>query len=952
MELKDWGLSQLGMDIWAKKYQNNGESFEEWLDRVSGGDEDVKQLIVDKKFLFGGRILASRGVTDRKVTYSNCYVLPEVEDSIEGIYETCRDLAKTFSRGGGCGIQISKLRPNGAPVNNAARTTTGPVSFMSTFSQVSETIAQNGRRGALMISMDCNHPDIEEFIDAKNNIDELNGCNISVQCDGEFIKNSPLMHKLAVNNWNVGEPGILYWDNINSNTLMSEYIKNGEFSFAGVNPCVTGDTLVQTIEGPKPIKDLVGTQPYVYCMNDEGKLIIKQATKVWKTRKNAQLVEVDFNRGKIICTPDHKIYTRNRGWVEAKDLQPKDKLNGLGFSKGNEIDERIKLTSDTKYYKHHRFIMEQMGIDIKNKDVHHKDGNHLNNIFSNLEVLNHNDHSVVTNIGHKCNCPQDPMTGKFICKECKCKPNKTDFVNIKNAGKNFIVKKVTKLDYTEDVYDLTVPEVHNFIANNIVIHNCAEQPLPAGGSCLLGAINLSEFVLSPFTENAAFDIPGFKKAVRIAVRALNDVLDEGLELHPLEIQRKTVSEWRQIGLGIMGFADMLIKIGIAYGSEESLRMIDIIGKHMNEAGLLASAELAEEKGSFDKFDPEWILDSEFMKHINKNVAYTVSEKGLRNSQLFTIAPTGTISTMLGVSGGVEPIFDVEYTRTTKSLHGEDKTYKVVTPIVEQCMEVKGLTEYPKEVQWSKTINPFNRVDVQAQWQIYIDASISSTVNLPQKTTVEEVEELYRYAYDTGCKGLTIFRDGCARTAILNSGSAKEEPKEEVVEDKRLDTIMPITRADMGDRLEGATYVRTTACGKLYITINTNSKGELVEVFIDPSKSGGCLANVEVIGRLCSSMLRAGVAVEAVIDSAKGVKCSSCARSKKKVDGLSCGDIVAKAIETEYNYRKGKKITKKTEKNEEKVEKNEEKAKCPECGAELSFTGGCNICPECGFSRCD
>ena len=167
--------------------------------------------------------------------------------------------------------------------------------------------------------------------------------------------------------------------------------------------------------------------------------------------------------------------------------------------------------------------------------------------------------------------------------------------------------------------------------------------------------------------------------------------------------------------------------------------------------------------------------------------------------------------------------------------------------------------------------------------------------------------------------------------------------------------MPITRADMGDRLEGATYVRTTACGKLYITINTNSKGELVEVFIDPSKSGGCLANVEVIGRLCSSMLRAGVAVEAVIDSAKGVKCSSCARSKKKVDGLSCGDIVAKAIETEYNYRKGKKNTKKVEKITEKVEKIEEKieiAKCPNCGADLSYTGGCITCFDCGYSKCD
>ncbi len=400
---------------------------------------------------------------------------------------------------------------------------------------------------------------------------------------------------------------------------------------------------------------------------------------------------------------------------------------------------------------------------------------------------------------------------------------------------------------------------------------------------------------------------------------------------------------------------MLIKCGVAYGSEESLAAIDEIGQAMNEAGILASAELAEEKGSFSKFDTEFILDSKFMEHItNFDVIDAIYDQGLRNSQLFTIAPTGSISTMLGVSGGVEPLFDVEYYRTTKSLHGEDKTYKVTAPIVEQCLKAKNWKEgyYPSEIQWSKTINPFARVDVQAQWQIYIDASISSTVNLPQKTTVEEVEELYRYAYDTGCKGLTIFRDGCARAAILNSAPEKQE---EEPQESKLDSIQPITRADMGDRLEGATYVRQTACGKLYVTINANEKGELVEVFIDPSKSGGCLANVEVIGRLCSTMLRAGVAVEAVIDSAKGVKCSSCARSKKKVDGLSCGDIVAKAIQTEYEYRKGKNI--KPQNGIAKPinthpTKEGNKAKCPECGAELSNTGGCNICSSCGYSKCD
>ena len=237
-------------------------------------------------------------------------------------------------------------------------------------------------------------------------------------------------------------------------------------------------------------------------------------------------------------------------------------------------------------------------------------------------------------------------------------------------------------------------------------------------------------------------------------------------------------------------------------------------------------------------------------------------------------------------------------------------------------------------------------------QVYIVASISSTVNLPNSTTVEEVEKLYRYAYDTGCKGLTIFRDGCARTAILNSTPEKQE---EQPQESKLDSIHPITRADMGDRLEGATYVRQTACGKLYVTINANEKGELVEVFIDPSKSGGCLANVEVIGKLRSTMLRAGVAVEAVIDSAKGVKCSSCARSKKKVDGLSCGDIVAKAIQTEYEYRKSESA--KPQNGIAKPinippSKDDNKAKCPECGAELSNTGGCNICPSCGYSKCD
>lgn len=723
MKINEWLDSQLGIDIWTKKYQQNGETFDEWIDRVSGGNEDVAQLIREKKFLFGGRILASRGITDRKVTYSNCYVLPQVEDSIEGIYDTAKHLARTFSYGGGVGIDISNLRAKGMPVNNAAKTTSGAVSFMETFSQVSSVIGQEGRRGALMISMDCNHDDIEEFIDAKRNTDKLEGCNISIRCDNQFMKDSQckdygqrrLMMKLAENNWDYAEPGILFWDNINEYNLLSEYIKAGEFEYAGVNPC-------------------------------------------------------------------------------------------------------------------------------------------------------------------------------------------------------------------------------------------AEEPLPAGGSCLLGAINLSEFVVAPFTDHAAFDIPAFREAVRIAVIALNEVLDEGLPLHPLEIQRQTVADWRQIGLGIMGFADMLIKLGIPYGSKESLMAIDVIGKHMNEAGINTSVDLAVKKGSFPKFDADKILKSKFMEHMSQATKCNVTA-GLRNSQLFTIAPTGTISTMLGVSGGVEPLFDIEFTRTTKSLHGEDVTYKVKMPIVEKCLKAKKLdvaSSLPEEIVWSKTIDPISRVDVQAKWQEYIDASISSTVNLPESATVQDVFDLYQHAWFVGCKGLTIFRDGCARTAILNS-TTKEE-KEEPVE-KTVNTV----NTDIKNCIAKGTKL-STGCGSLWITCYFHKEtGQLCHIFLDKGSTGGCNSFMNGLSRMISLAGKKGASIDDIIEQLNStIACPSYAVAKATKNGISpgkgCPSAIGKAI---------KKLSKEFKKEylaptTNIVYKDEEIeiAKCPKCGADLSYTGGCITCFDCGWSKCD
>ena len=264
MKIEEWlgADNQIGIDIWHKKYQRNEENFEEWVKRVSGGDPEIARLIKEKKFLFGGRILANRGIddTEEKTTLSNCYVQPSPEDSIESIYETCRDLAKTYSRGGGCGIDLGKLAPKGAKVRNQARTTSGAVSFMSTFSQVAETIGQFGRRGALMITMPCTHPDIEDFIKSKTDIAQINGANISVKISDKFmeavvnnkdwelyfqrketkeeikktIKARDLFNLIVHQGWDYAEPGVLFWDRIKSWNLLSE---DPNFEYETVNPC-------------------------------------------------------------------------------------------------------------------------------------------------------------------------------------------------------------------------------------------------------------------------------------------------------------------------------------------------------------------------------------------------------------------------------------------------------------------------------------------------------------------------------------------------------------------------------------------------------------------------------------------------------------------------------------------------------------------------------------------
>ena len=562
-----WDMSDLQRDIYEKKYRFGTESFEEFLERVSGGNSPIKKAIKDKKFMPAGRILAGRGLDKfgRKITLSNCYVMPKVEDNIESIFDTAKYLARTYSYGGGCGLTLSKLRPKGAKVNNAAATTTGAVSFMDLYSLVTGLIGMRGRRGALMLNLDCNHPDIEDFINVKNDLDKVNFANISVNIDDKFmeaVKNDEeyelyfkvestgeeirrkieakkLFRILAKNNWNMAEPGILYKDKIDSWHLMSE---DDEFEFAGVNPC-------------------------------------------------------------------------------------------------------------------------------------------------------------------------------------------------------------------------------------------AEETLPAFGSCNLASINLSEFVKDPFTKYARFEFEKFEEMVRNGVIYLNEILDENMLLHPLPQQREMSEKLRQIGLGIMGAADTFIKLGVRYGSEESLSLIHQIGKTFINEALRQSAMMAKEDGPFPNYRCEKVLASPFLNaNADSDVLELIKEHGLRNSQLLTIPPTGSISTLIGCSNGLEPIFQVSYTRKSESLHHEDTYYKVFTPIVKEYMDLNNISkeeDLPDFFTTTSNLDYKDRIHVQSVWQEYIDASISSTVNVPNEFTVEDVEGLYMYAWEEGIKGITIYRDGCARSGILITDKAEK-----------------------------------------------------------------------------------------------------------------------------------------------------------------------------------
>ena len=494
----------------------------------------------------------------------------------------------------------------------------------------------------------------------------------------------------------------------------------------------------------------------------------------------------------------------------------------------------------------------------------------------------------------------------------------------------------------------TMTKYHNaeYCSPLVSTNPCAEQPLPDGGCCNLGALNLERFVDS----NGNFDFDGFKETTAVGARFLDNVIDYNLERHALEEQKQNAMNDRRVGLGILGLGDMLVKMGIKYDSDEALDTINKIMEIHRDTAYETSAELAKEKGQFPNFDWEGYSESLFVQDLPKELQEKIKNHGVRNCTLTTVAPTGSGAIVARVTSGVEPIFATSYQRKVKkndSLGKEFDTFTVYHPVVK---EMFGTDEnLPDYVVTAHNVDPYFRVKMQGEVQKYIDSSISSTVNLAEETTVDTVADIYMTAYKANLKGITVYREGSREGILITNEKSSENESETVTEEKKSARMRPTTTA-------GRTRRMRTGDGTLYITVNEDENG-LCEVFTTIGKAGGTVAaQTEAISRLISLSLRSGVDPNSIINQLKGIS----GPNPTWEDGqliLSTPDAIGRALETFVNGDAPQKDNKSqfeiADDNPSPTKIKADGMYCKECDTHgIVDEGGCLVCKDCGWSKCE
>jgi ribonucleotide reductase alpha subunit len=925
-------------------------------------EEEIYNLLKDFRYLVPqGSPMAGIGNDNFVTSISNCFVIGGSGDSYGSIMKADEEQVQLMKRRGGVGQDISHIRPKGALVGNSALTSAGIVPLMERYSNSTREVAQYGRRGALMLSLSINHPDAEDFIDAKMIAGKVTGANVSVKITDEFMKaiengddfyqtfpvnfnlnelvgknreeieEQPynklvaigdglyvkrinarkLWNKIIHNAWKSAEPGILFWDKITSESPADSY--GGDWKTISTNPCFTGDTLLLTNEGYKTFNELKWSNNSL-LKEDDLPLIANELGKfvpgrVWSNGYKHIIKLVFDNNSFIECTPNHVFKLADETECEASNL---------------------------------------IGKIIKGFD-----GNHA----------------------------------KVTC--------------IENGG-------------IAEVFDFNLHgDNHWGVVGGLIAHNCGEIPLCPYDSCRLLAINLYSYVVDPFTENAIFDEGLFKEHVRIAQRLMDDIVDleiekldkiiakiesdpepqsaKYVELHVWQKIKDKAIRGRRTGLGITAEGDMLAALGLKYGTPEATDFSEEIHKTMAVESYKSSIKMAKERGAF----PDWDLDTErfnpFISRIFHAIEYFHDQElwindyckyGRRNISNLTIAPTGTTSMMTQTTSGIEPVFLPFYKRRRKTDDPSKVSFtdelgdtweeynvfhhKFVEWFIsssELSFEYKGalnfLTSLPEDKlqelykdspyygATSNDVDYIEKVKMQGRIQKWIDHSISVTVNMPEDVTEKTVSDVYMEAWKNGCKGVTVYREG-SRSGVLVSTKEKK---------KDTDKFKPVQAFKRPQNVpcdihivksKGEPYVVMVGIldGYPYETFafKTSSSTKFPEKGILSKRKTGWydllsedkktihaenLANIfeipdeENVTRLVSGWLRSRGDIKYIVDIL----------NKSKGDITTFSKVLARVL---------KKYIKDGEKSSEK---------CPNCGDTLVFEEGCLNCKSCGHSKC-
>lgn len=1062
----------------------------------------------------------------------NCFVTSlNGEDSYGAILKIDEELVQIAKRRGGDGMDLSSLRPALAPVSNAAGSSTGAVSFVPRYSNSAREVAQNGRRGALMLSLSVNHPDIGPFIDIKLDKKTATGANLSVrvtdefmhavECNGTHVLRYPvdahrdgvlgetnvirrkvsakdLWDKMMKAAWQSAEPGILFWDTIIKESPADCY---PGFKTESTNPCVSGDTLILTRKGYIPISNLVGKSIEVW--NGEKFSFVTPSI----TGRNQKMLLVKFSDGtELNCTPYHKFYTwdgyeRDGNVIQkiAKDLLVEDKLekyefpilvrNSIGCSV--RLDENLNTISINPFYalglvagdgtmKRGKPVLSLYGekrhllqyitytgkkseniafnkitikpilpsfidtikdpklyvptLDISIEDtldwlagVIDTDGsrnslegsvsisstnreflmniklNVLNSLGINGWVTDEKNGGIkeIRGVEYNTNKSYRLIISAFNVSKLISLGLKTHRVCLANilpnrdASRFIKVISIEETDYANEVYCFTEFDRHRGCFNGIVTGQCGEIPLSPYDSCRLLSVNLTHYVVNPFTPDAYLDMPGLRKAAEIATVMMDDIIDLELEKidaiinkiitdkEEYETKRRELNLWKNIraslvkgrraGISVIGHGDMLAMLGMPYADDRSnVFCMDIqhfFALHCYEMSML----LAEQRGAFPVFNADLEKDNPFIKRLffdETELELRMKSTGRRNIALLTIPPSGSLSILFGnQTSGIEPAFDIVYKRKRKVVDGEpgatftDATgdkfieYPVLHPGFKTWCDLNGYdTEYmsyetlleiakksPYYKSTSATIDPIKKVEMQGLIQKYVDHSISITHNLPEDVSLGMVSKIYYTAWKVGCKGCTIYREG-SRDGILNSGSSESKKGTFEYHDS------PKRPRDLP-----CDIFYPTINGVGYIILVGLLDGKPFEVFALRG-NGHQMGSKGILRKQKSKHYNLLTEDKTLLVDDIGTKFGPPewnAITRLISWGLRHGGDITFAVD-QLNESEGvitdvSKVLARTLKKYVKPTK--KSSTCPECGGEMRNEGGCSTCHDCGWSKC-